>query len=118
MLLAEALQRRAEIQQIIGELSARVVANARYQEGDDGPALDPNEMIQEIDHLSDELADLVTAINLTNAGTTEKGVTITAMIAQRNRLRARRKLTLSFGAAGGRDRHRFGVQEIRWINVL
>lgn len=118
MLLAEALQRRAEVQQIIGELSGRVTANARYQEGDDGPSLDPNAMIDEIEGLSRELTDLVTAINHTNAGTIDNGDTITSLIANRDRLRSARKLTLAFAAAVGRDRHRFGREEIRWIAVL
>ncbi|WP_218683388.1 DIP1984 family protein, partial [Microbacterium sp. BF1] len=66
MKLAEALTARADLQRRIEQLRARIVANARYQEGEE-PAEDAAALIVEADAALTQLRDLIRRINATNA---------------------------------------------------
>ena len=85
MKLAEALHLRADLQKRLDQLSFRLRNNARVQEGDE-PAEDPKILLAELDANTAELARLITAINLTNSRTVSDGVTLTAMIAEKDAL--------------------------------
>ena len=66
MRLAEALAARADLQRRIEQLRARIVANARYQEGEE-PAEDATALIEEADAALTRLQSLIRRINVTNA---------------------------------------------------
>ena len=85
MKLAEALQERADLRRVIGQLQARIVNNARTAQGSK-PTEDPAELIQALDGVMDRLAALITAINGTNSATVVDGRTLTEWIAHRDTL--------------------------------
>ncbi|KUF05729.1 DIP1984 family protein [Leucobacter sp. G161] len=66
MKLAEALALRGDTQKRIAQLRARIVANARYQEGDT-PAEDAETLLAEAALAVTELEALVRSINATNS---------------------------------------------------
>ena len=86
MKLAEALQERADLRRVIGQLEARIVNNARIAEGTT-PTEDPVELIRTLDGAMDRLAALITAINGTNSVTVVDGRSLTEWIAQRDTLK-------------------------------
>lgn len=86
MKLAEALQERADLRRVIGQLEARIVNNARIAEGTT-PTEDPAELIRTLDGAMDRLAALITAINGTNSVTVVGGRSLTEWIAQRDTLK-------------------------------
>lgn len=81
MKLAEALKERADIQTRIAQLRNRLSLNARVQEGE-VPSEEPEGLIRELDALVSRLEELITRINITNAGTLDEGVSLTALIAK------------------------------------
>jgi len=64
--LAEALALRADATRRIEQLRTRIVANARFQEGEE-PAEDAQALLAEAGAVPDELEDLIRRINRTNA---------------------------------------------------
>lgn len=86
MKLAEALQERADLRRVIGQLEARIVNNARIAEGTT-PTEDPAELIRTLDGAMDRLAALITAINGTNSVTVVDDRSLTEWIAQRDTLK-------------------------------
>lgn len=86
MKLAAALQERADLRRVIGQLEARIVNNARIAEGTT-PTEDPAELIRTLDGAMDRLAALITAINGTNSVTVVDGRSLTEWIAQRDTLK-------------------------------
>ncbi|MDE7304023.1 MAG: DIP1984 family protein, partial [Oscillospiraceae bacterium] len=85
MKLAEALNLRADIAKRLSQLSERLAANAKVQEGD-SPAEDPSELLEELDRLTKQLEDLISRINLTNSKTLSDAKTLSAMIAAKDTL--------------------------------
>lgn len=88
MKLAEALQLRADLQKRMGQLSDRLISNARIQEGEE-PTEDPVALLAEYEDCAAQLEDLMARINRTNCETrTEKG-TLTELLARRDCLKMR-----------------------------
>ena len=103
MKLAEALSLRADATRRVEQLRTRIVANARFQEGEE-PAEDAA-ALAEAGAVLDELEDLIRRINRTNAATQigPEG-TITDALARRDVLRARHSVvTAAADAAAGRN---------------
>lgn len=69
MKLAEALNERAYLKKTFNELKERATANVKYQDGDSGPAEDPNKLIETMDDINKQLYGLIVRINLTNSST-------------------------------------------------
>lgn len=113
MKLAEALAERADATRRVEQLRARIVANARYQEGEE-PTEDANALLTEVATVLDELQVLISRINRTNAGAEiEPGVTVTDALARRDVLRMRHSVISSAAdAAAGRDHGGF-VRQLR-----
>ena len=61
MKLAEALNLRADVSKRLSQLSERLTANAKVQEGD-SPAEDPAELLGELDRLTGQLEELISRI--------------------------------------------------------
>lgn len=104
MKLAEALALRADATRRIEQLRGRVVANARFQEGEE-PAEDAQALLAEVNAVLDEFEMLIRRINRTNAAS-DMGVdgTITDALARRDALRMRHSVvTAAADAAAGRS---------------
>ncbi len=87
MKLAEALQKRADLNNKISQLREQIDDNAIVQEGE-APALDPQKLMAELDSTISEYGKLIAKINLTNVSTrTEDGETLTELMAKRDILR-------------------------------
>ena len=121
MKLAEALALRSDASRRVEQLRARIVANARFQEGEE-PAENARALLIEVGTALDELEVLIRRINRTNAATRigQEG-TIDAL-ARRDVLRARHSLvTTAADAAAGRSQSGIGRQlrsELKMISAL
>ncbi|CAN5593221.1 DIP1984 family protein [soil metagenome] len=119
MKLAEALLERADLQKHIEQLQSRIVANASYQEGEP-PAEDAAELIELALTSIAALEGLVTAINVTNTGTTASdGRALTALLSEREALRMKHSvLTKAADAAAIGPGYRQMRSELRQISAL
>lgn len=112
MKLAEALLRRANLQQQLHSLKARLLNNAKVQEGDQ-PAEDPEELLQEMNECLLELEPLIYHINLTNSWAQIDGVSITALLARRDVLQLRLSMMQEFLLQASNKVSRYSKAEIR-----
>jgi len=123
MKLAEALITRADLQRRIEQLRARIVAAARYQEGEE-PQEDAAALVEEASAALDRLEELVVAVNLTNATVhLADGSTMTAALARRDALRARHSLLSSSadaaqGSGGGYRQMRSELRQFAALPVV
>jgi hypothetical protein len=120
--LAEALALRADATRRIEQLRTRIVANARFQEGEE-PAEDAQALLAEAGAVLDELEDLIRRINRTNAATRiGPEDTITDALARRDVLRTRHSVvTAAADAAVGRSQAGMGRQlrsELKMLAAL
>jgi hypothetical protein len=104
MKLAEGLALRADAARRVEQLRARIVTNARFQEGEE-PAEDARALLAEAGEVLDQLEVLIQRINRTNAATRiGPDGTITDALARRDVLRARHSVvTAAADAAVGRQ---------------
>jgi hypothetical protein len=112
--LAEALAHRADAVRRVEQLRARIVASARFQEGE-APAEDAVRLLAETGQVLGELEDLIRRINRTNATVQVRaGATLTDALARRDVLRLRHGvLTTAADAAAGRDPRTQVVRQLR-----
>jgi hypothetical protein len=90
MKLAEALILRADCQKRVEQLKQRLIRSAKVQEGDQ-PAENPQELIAELERVSDELAALIKRINKTNSASQfQEGATLSDALAARDVLSLKR----------------------------
>jgi Family of unknown function (DUF6847) len=120
--LAEALALRADATRRIEQLRTRIVANARFQEGEE-PAEDAQALLAEAGAVLNELEDLIRRINRTNAATRiGPEETITDALARRDVLRTRHSVvTTAADAAVGRSQAGMGRQlrsELKMLTAL
>ena len=88
MKLAEALAERSDAQKRIEQLKARMIRNAKVQEGE-APAEDPQALLTEYEAIAGRLVELIRRINLTNASATVAGRSLTQALAERDVLKLR-----------------------------
>lgn len=106
MKVAEALALRADATRRVEQLRTRIVANARYQEGED-PSEDAQALLTEAGEVLDELEVLIARINRTNSAARmgEDG-TVTDALARRDILRTRHSvLSAAADAAAGTSQY-------------
>ena len=104
MKLAEALALRADAARRAEQLKARIVANARYQEGEE-PSEDASALLTEAGAVLDQLEDLIRRINRTNAAAViGPDGTLSDALARRDVLRLRHAVvTAAADAAAGKN---------------
>jgi hypothetical protein len=116
--LAEALILRADCQKRFEQLKARLLRNARVQEGDE-PAENPRELLAELERVARELADLVKRINLTNSVTAfGEGRTLTDALAEREALGRRFRLYTELAAAASTSQDRYTRTEVKYVSTV
>ncbi|MCX4473078.1 DIP1984 family protein [Micromonospora sp. NBC_01655] len=111
MKLAEALALRADAARRAEQLRARIVASARFQEGET-PAEDAAALLGEVGEVLGELETLIRRINRTNAATGVDGGTLTDALARRNVLRLRHSVVTSAADAAVGEGQR-GFRQLR-----
>ena len=118
MKLAEALHLRADLQKRIQQLGVRLNNNAKVQEGDT-PAEDPVVLLRELESCTNELANLIAAINRTNCATVNAdGVSLTDMIARKDALALRVSMLRSFMDTASAKVDRYSSKEIRVCSTV
>lgn len=117
MKLAEALNLRADISKRISQLSERLNANSKVQEGEE-PSEDPKELLEELDRLTEELSSLISRINLTNSRTVHEGKTLTEMIAEKDTLSLKSSIIRSFLAAASEKIERYSNKEVKIYSTV
>lgn len=111
MKLAEALADRADASRRVEQLRSRVVANARYQEGEQ-PTEDAAELLTRATEACSELESLISRINRTNSATPLGEGTVTDALARRDALRLRHSVvSAAADAASGRGQP--GMRQMR-----
>jgi hypothetical protein len=112
MKLAEGLALRADAARRVEQLRARIVASARYQEGEEPPE-DAAALLAEAGVALDDLEGLIRRVNRTNAAAQiGAGETITDALARRDVLRLRHAVvTAAADAATGRSQG--GIRQLR-----
>jgi hypothetical protein len=118
MKLAEALILRADCKKRLEQLKARVVRNAKVQEGD-RPAEEPQALLAEAERVARELADLVKRINRTNSATVfGDGLNLSDALAERDVLAARHRLYNELAQAASVSEDRYSRSEIKYVSAV
>jgi hypothetical protein len=118
MLLAEALNERADAQRRLADLKQRIGDNARVQEGEH-PAEDPRALLDQAIEVNDRIRALIVAVNVTNTATRlPDGATVTEALAQRDALSQRMRLVTDAANRATDKLARWGRAEIREVATL
>ena len=118
MKLGEALARRAELQNRLGQVRDRLRISALVQEGDKPPE-DPAPLLAELDEIADELEHLIAGINRTNATTRlPAGSTLTEALARRDVLGLRHSALKAVADATAQQQARYSRSEIRLVRTF
>lgn len=118
MKLAEALILRADCQKRFEQLKARVLRNVKVQEGDE-PAENPQALLQELERVAFELAELIKRINRTNAGVTfADGKTISDVLAERDVIALQRSLYGDVAQAATVTQDRYTRTEVKYVSIV
>ena len=113
MKLAEALALRADADRRADHLRSRIIANARYQEGEP-PSEDAEGLLAEADTVLGDLETLIRRINRTNAAVDLGDGTLTDALARRDILRMRHSLvSAAADAAAGKEQQRQYGRQLR-----
>lgn len=115
MKLAEALIERADLKTKIRMLNARLISNAKVQEGLK-PNEDPKDLLKELDEKLNRMEHLIVCINKTNETTLNReGKTISSLIARRDVLTNKLSLISSFVDSGNALINRVSHSEIKTL---
>lgn len=118
MKLAEALILRADCKKRLEQLKARVIRNARVQEGDQ-PAEEPQNLIAEVERVARELAEMVKRINRTNSATDfGDGLSLSDALAERDALGVRHRLYSELAQAASTSQERYSRSEIKYVSAV
>lgn len=118
MKLAEALILRADCQKRIKQLEARLLNNARIQEGD-APAEAPQDLLTELERVTAELLTLIQRINKTNSAVPfQEGRTISDALAERDVISLRRNAFVNLAHAGATSQDRYTRSEVKYVAII
>jgi hypothetical protein len=118
MKLAEALILRADCKKRLEQLKARVIRNARVQEGD-APAEEPQGLLAEVERVARELANLVKRINRTNSATAfGDGLSLSDALAERDALGVRHRLYSELAQAASISQDRYSRSEVKYVSAV
>jgi hypothetical protein len=117
MKLAEALILRADCQKRFAQLKARLLVNAKVQEGDQA-AEDPKEISAQLEAVADQLADLIKRINKTNSVTAYAGGMISDALADRDVLALRRAAYAELAQTAAITQDRYTRSEVKYVRTI
>jgi hypothetical protein len=118
MKLGEALARRAELQNRLGQVRDRLRVSALVQEGD-APPEDPAPLLTEVDEIAVELEQLIALINRTNSVTAlPSGLLLTEALAKRDVLGLRHSALKAVADATAQQQARYSRSEIRLVRTF
>ena len=117
MKLAEALNRRADLQNKVAKIRQRLANNVKVQEGDE-PAESPENLFSELDGTIAELEEMIVRINKTNQQTQVGGTTLTQMIARKDMLSLRHSVLNGALEAANVTRDRYSRSEIKFVRTV
>lgn len=117
MKLAEALILRKDMSTRLSILEERLMNAARVQEGEQPPE-DPQDLLKELDRMTEELQTLITRINLTNSKSVLDGKTVTELLAQRDMLGRKAGILRDLANTAGQLVDRVRGTEIRIISTV
>ena len=118
MLLAEALNERADVRRRLIDLRRRLADNVRVLEGE-RPAEDPQTLLYQAFDASERLRALVVAVNLTNAATAlPDGTIITAALGRRDALDEQIRVVTDAASRASDRVARSGRIEFREVALL
>ena len=118
MKLAEALIQRADYKKRLEQLKARILRNAKVQEGDQ-PAEDPRELLSEVERVARELADLVKRINRTNSATAfGDRMNVSDALAERDAIALRYRLYSELAQAASITQDRYSRSEVKYVSAI
>ena len=117
MKLAEALSIRAELQQNVLQIKARLLNNAKVQEGEK-PLENPLELIDELNQTISQLEQLIKNINYTNCMTIVDGNSITDLIAQKDALTKKVSILREFLNSASEITNIYSATEIKTYSTV
>jgi hypothetical protein len=118
MRLAEELILRADCQKRLEQLKQRIVGNAKVQEGD-APAENPEQLIREMEAVSEELLHFIQRINRTNSTTElQSGKSLADALAERDVLMLKRAVYSSLTAAASVTQTRTSKSEVKFKSTV
>ena len=118
MKLAEALILRADCQKRLHQLKERLTRSVQVQEGEEPPE-QPQELLQELDNVINQLSNLIRQINRTNSSTIlEENLSISDALAQRDSLQLKKSIyDFAIETASSRQ-NRYGRSEIKYLSTV
>lgn len=118
MKLAEALILRSDCEKRLAQLRDRFARSVKVQEGEEPPE-NPQELLAELNAITNELADLITRINKTNSQTNlEEGQTISDALAQRDVIMKKRNLYQFIIQQATYQQNRYSSSEIKQVTTI
>ena len=118
MKLAEALILRADCQKRLHKLKERLIRSSKVQEGEEPPE-QPQELIEELDNVINQLADLIQKINRTNSSTIlDNNLSISDALAQRDSIQLKRSIYDSVIQTAASRQDRYGRSEIKYLSTV
>ena len=118
MKLAEALIRRADAQKRFEQVKARLLVNAKVQEGD-VPAETPADLLTELGRVANELLDLIKRINKTNSATAfNERETLSDALAQRDLFALQRVAYAELAQTASITQGRYMRSEVKFVATI
>lgn len=112
MKLSEALIIRSDLQKRVEQIRARLIANAKVQEGDK-TVENPIEILAELNQTLFELENIIARINLTNSKVFDGKKTMTELLAERDVLMIKIKIKQEFLTTARNKIDRYSNKEIK-----
>ena len=116
--LAEALILRADTQKRFEQLKARLLRNAKVQEGE-RPSENPQELLVELERVADHLTALIQQINRTNSQT-ELGNSrsLSDGLAERDVLKMKHSTYSALAQSAAEMKFRYGRSEVKILSAV
>jgi chaperonin cofactor prefoldin len=118
MKLAEALILRSDCEKRLAQLRDRLSRSVKVQEGEEPPE-NPQELLAELNAITNELADLIIRINKTNSQENiEEGKTISDALAERDVIMKKRNVYEFIISEAACQQNRYSSSEIKYVSTV
>lgn len=118
MKLAEALIQRSDCKKRLEQLSDRLIKCAKVQEGDNPPE-SPKELLEEIEHVTKELENLIILINRTNSTVKyDDNFTLSEALTKRDTIWTKRSILKNLIENARITQNRYSKSEVRFQSTV